>query len=76
MKPTKTDRVRARNERVYDRLNCYLPRGRKAQLQAVLQAQGQTVNGWVNQMARLLLCVDVDDWRAPAGQPDEAEDAQ
>jgi predicted HicB family RNase H-like nuclease len=36
------------NEKVYDRLNIVVPKGRKSQLQDYAQSRGESLNGFVN----------------------------
>lgn len=72
----KTNRTRAYNERNYERLTVYLPRGRREQVKEALRAMGTTPNAWINDLLRAVCGVAPDDWKLPLPVEDEAEDAQ
>ena len=38
------------NAKAYDRINIAVPKGRKAELQAVAERHGQSVNGFINSL--------------------------
>lgn len=38
------------NAKKYDRINIAVPKGRKAELQAVAESRGQSVNGFINSL--------------------------
>lgn len=38
------------NAKTYDRINIAVPKGRKAELQAVAESRGQSVNGFINSL--------------------------
>lgn len=46
-----TAKTKAQNKwvaKAYDRINLVVPKGRKAELQEVAQAQGESLNGFIN----------------------------
>lgn len=38
------------NKKAYDRINLTVPKGRKVEIQAVAEAKGQSVNGFINEL--------------------------
>ena len=38
------------NAKVYDRINIAVPKGRKAEIQAIAEKYGESVNGFINQL--------------------------
>jgi predicted HicB family RNase H-like nuclease len=38
------------NAKAYDRINIAVPKGRKADLQAIAERHGQSVNGYINRL--------------------------
>lgn len=38
------------NAKAYDRINIAVPKGRRAEIQAVAEARGQSVNGFINEL--------------------------
>ena len=46
------------NAKAYDRINIAVPKGRKAELQALAKAQGKSVNGLLNDLIDQALDLD------------------
>ncbi len=46
------------NAKTYDRINIAVPKGRKAELQALAKAQGKSVNGLLNDLIDQVLDLD------------------
>ena len=46
------------NAKTYDRINIAVPKGRKAELQALAKAQGKSVNGLLNDLIDQVLSLD------------------
>lgn len=58
-----TEWSRAYNEKAYDRLAITIPKGRKATVKALADAQGETINGLVNALLRGAAGLSEDEWR-------------
>lgn len=51
------------NRRHYDRLTLLLPKGYKEKIKAYTQAQGLSVNGFINQIGREIVGVTPEEWK-------------
>lgn len=49
-------------KQAYDRINLTVPKGRKAELQALAKAQGKSVNGLLNDLIDQALDLDRGGW--------------
>lgn len=61
------------NAKTYDRINIAVPKGRKAELQALAKAQGKSVNGLLNDLIDQALDLDRGDGSridGPSGSPE------
>ena len=61
------------NAKAYDRINIAVPKGRKAELQALAKAQGKSVNGLLNDLIDQALDLDRGDGSridGPSGNPE------
>ncbi|MBS4881393.1 MAG: hypothetical protein KH138_14045 [Firmicutes bacterium] len=61
------------NAKAYDRINIAVPKGRKAELQALAKAQGKSVNGLLNDLIDQALDLDRGDGSridGPSGSPE------
>ena len=59
-------------KQAYDRINLTVPKGRKAELQALAKAQGKSVNGLLNDLIDQALDLDRGDGSridGPSGSP-------
>lgn len=54
------------NAKVYDSLRIVVPKGRKAAIEDYCRKHGETVNGLVNELLRVRLGLDGDQWREKA----------
>ena len=54
------------NAKAYDDLRIRIPKGRKAEVESYAQAQGESVNGLVNNFLRSTLGLSEEDWKRPA----------
>lgn len=54
------------NAKAYDQLPIRVPKGRKADIDAYAKAQGESVNGLVNNFLRSTLGLSEEDWKRPA----------
>ena len=52
------------NAKAYDDLRIRIPKGRKANVEAFAKAQGESVNGLVNNYLRSILNMTEEDWKA------------
>lgn len=52
------------NEKSYDRLAITIPKGRKADVEAVAKQNGESVNGLVNRLLRIAAGLSEDEWKA------------
>lgn len=60
-------------KQAYDRINLTVPKGRKAELQALAKAQGKSVNGLLNDLIDQALDLDRGDGSridGPSGSPE------
>lgn len=60
-------------KQAYDRINLTVPKGRKAELQALAKAQGKSVNGLLNDLIDQVLDLDRGDGSridGPIGSPE------
>lgn len=60
-------------KQAYDRINLTVPKGRKAELQALAKAQGKSVNGLLNDLIDQVLDLDRGDGSridGPSGSPE------
>lgn len=51
------------NEKMYDRLAITIPKGHKATVKALADAQGESVNGYINGLIRGAAGLSEDEWR-------------
>ena len=59
-------RIRANNKynaKAYDRIGIAVPKGRKAEIEAYAQAQGETINSLVNGLIRKEMNMTEDRWK-------------
>ena len=58
------------NTQNYDSLRVVVPKGRKATVEALADARGQSVNGLVNGLLREAAGIDEEQWRRKEGDQD------
>ena len=58
-----TEWSRAFNEKAYDRLAITIPKGRKADVEAVAKSQGKSINGLVNALLREAVGMSEEEWK-------------
>ena len=63
MPKKQTEWTRAFNEKAYDRLAITIPKGRKADVEAHAKANGESVNGLVNNLLRTDLGMTEEEWK-------------
>ena len=54
----------------YDRINLVVPKGRKADIEALAKANGESVNGFINGLLRAAAGLTEEEWKN--GQKEEA----
>ena len=54
------------NEKAYDRLAITVPKGRKSVIEEYAKAQGESVNGLVNNLLRNAIGLSEEDWKKDA----------
>lgn len=54
------------NAKAYDDLRIRIPKGRKTEVESYAQAQGESVNGLVNNFLRSTLGLSEEEWKRPA----------
>lgn len=59
------------NAKAYDDLRIRIPKGRKAEVEAYVKANGLTINGWVNKTMRETLGMTEEEWKASADTGEE-----
>lgn len=64
MAKKQTEWSRAFNEKAYDRLAVTVPKGRKATVEALAAARGQSINGLVNELLMAAAGLSEDEWKA------------
>lgn len=74
-KQKSTDYKRAFNERAYDRLAITVPKGRKATVEAMARSNGESVNGFVNNLLMKAADMTEESWKR-VDPGDMAEDEQ
>ena len=58
--------TRAQNKyisKTYDRINLTVPKGRQADIKAVADAQGESVNGYINGLIRADIGLTEEEWK-------------
>ena len=66
-----TEWSRAYNEKAYDRLAITIPKGRKADVEALAKQQGESVNGLVNRLLRAAAGLTEEEWKEAPVEPCE-----
>lgn len=51
------------NAKAYDRINLTIPKGRKATVEALAAARGESVNGMINALLREVADMSEDAWK-------------
>lgn len=51
------------NTKAYDRLNVFVPKGRKRDIEALADRCGESLNGLTNRLYIQELGIDADEWR-------------
>ena len=59
------------NAKAYDRVGLMLPKGRKADVEAYVIKNGESVNGYVNRLMREDMGISDEDWKRPAETDDD-----
>lgn len=58
--------TRAQNKyisKAYDRINLTVPKGKQAEIKARAEAQGESVNGYINNLIRADMGLSEPDWK-------------
>lgn len=50
--------------KVYDRINLTVPKGRQADIKAFAESRGESVNGLINRLIQAEMGLSDDDWKA------------
>ena len=59
------------NAKAYDRVGLMLPKGRKADVEAYVSRNGESVNGYVNRLMREDMGISDEEWKRPAEMDDD-----
>ena len=66
---TQTDWTNAYVRKAYDRINFVVPKGRRAELNAKLKADGKTLGGYLNTVLREYLGLSESEWGLSPKEP-------
>ena len=59
------------NAKAYDRVGLMLPKGRKADVEAYVARNGESVNGYVNRLMREDMGISDEEWKRPTESDDD-----
>ena len=69
--PTSKAQIKATNKyigKAYDRLNIFVPKGRKATIRAFAEEQGESINSFVNGLVREKIGLSEQAWEQKPGE--------